>query len=300
MTEKEKLMYDIISKISDMDVPIVFKGALITKLILEEHGYKEIQRMTKDIDANWIGSPPSMSYLRNTISEALGELNEKFDVEESREYGQGRSAGLAIRDKLTGDKVISMDIDIKSSSGARAYYYGEASIKGVLANDILADKISTMSSDAVFKHRAKDMVDVYALTHCVKVDVKQIFDTCARTGRNIQSFDSFFNRKADVEHAYNKLKGIEGKPPFATVYSYLSNFVVPFAKREIKSCIWNPQKKNWDSDEPQRIRLQDNSVPQEKRSSVLSDLKTIKAEQAQDKPDRSHQRSKTKSNNIEL
>lgn len=39
---------------------------------------------------------------------------------------------------------------------------------------------------------------------------------------------------------------------------------------------------------------------QEKHSSVLSDLKTIKAEQAQDKPDRSHQRSKTKSNNIEL
>lgn len=39
---------------------------------------------------------------------------------------------------------------------------------------------------------------------------------------------------------------------------------------------------------------------QEKRSSVLSDLKTIKAEQAQDKPDCSHQRSKTKSNNIEL
>lgn len=39
---------------------------------------------------------------------------------------------------------------------------------------------------------------------------------------------------------------------------------------------------------------------QEKRSSVLADLKTIKAEQAQDKPDRSHQRSKTKSNNIEL
>ena len=62
MTEKEKLMYDIISKISDMDVPIVFKGALITKLILDEHGYKEIQRMTKDIDANWVGSPPSKKY----------------------------------------------------------------------------------------------------------------------------------------------------------------------------------------------------------------------------------------------
>lgn len=39
---------------------------------------------------------------------------------------------------------------------------------------------------------------------------------------------------------------------------------------------------------------------QEKRSSVLADLKAIKAEQAQDKPERSRQRSKSKSNNIEL
>lgn len=298
MTEKEKLMYDILSKISNMDIPVVFKGALITRLILEEHGYHEIQRMTKDIDANWVGTPPSMSYLSNTIREALGELNKQFDVEESREYGQGRSAGLAIRDKLTGDKVISMDIDIKSSSGARAYYYGEASIKGVLANDILADKICTMSSDAVFKHRAKDMIDVYALTHCVKVDVKQIFDTCSKTGRSIQSFESFFNRKVDVEHAYNKLKGIEGKPPFSTVYSYLSEFVIPFAKRDIKSYIWDPKRKSWQSDVPKQIRLPSNSENQEQRTSILSEIKTIKTEQAQDKPERSHQRSR--SNNQEL
>lgn len=40
---------------------------------------------------------------------------------------------------------------------------------------------------------------------------------------------------------------------------------------------------------------------QEQRTSVLTELKTIKAEQqAQDKPERSHQRSKTKSNNMEI
>lgn len=31
MTEKEKLMYKILGKISDANIPIVFKGALITK-----------------------------------------------------------------------------------------------------------------------------------------------------------------------------------------------------------------------------------------------------------------------------
>ena len=270
MTEKEELMYNILSKISDIDAPIVFKGALITKLILEEHGYKEIQRMTKDIDANWIGNPPSMSYLSDTIRKALGELNNKFNVEESRAYGKGRSAGLTIRDKATADKVISMDIDIKSSSEERVYYYGETSIKGVLANDILADKICAISSDAVFKHRAKDMIDIYALTHCVKVDVKEIFDTCNKSNRNIQSFEDFFNRKEDVEHAYNKLKGIQGKPDFSTVYGYLSEFVIPFANKDNKHQIWIPKSKSWQSDVT-KLHTAENT-------SVFSDLKSAKIE----------------------
>lgn len=43
------------------------------------------------------------------------------------------------------------------------------------------------------------------------------------------------------------------------------------------------------------------SQKQEQRSSVLAEIKSIKAEQqAQDKPERSHQRSKTKSNDIEI
>ena len=39
---------------------------------------------------------------------------------------------------------------------------------------------------------------------------------------------------------------------------------------------------------------------QEQRSSVLGDIKNIRAEQAQDKPEHAHQRTKTKSNHIEI
>ena len=35
MTDRENIMYQILGKISETDAPIVFKGALITKLILE-------------------------------------------------------------------------------------------------------------------------------------------------------------------------------------------------------------------------------------------------------------------------
>ena len=39
MREKEQLMYQIIGMLSNINAPIVFKGALITKLILKENGY---------------------------------------------------------------------------------------------------------------------------------------------------------------------------------------------------------------------------------------------------------------------
>lgn len=60
MTEQEKLMYEILGQITTSDIPIVFKGGLITKLILNESGLSSVQRTTKDIDANWIGQPPSI------------------------------------------------------------------------------------------------------------------------------------------------------------------------------------------------------------------------------------------------
>lgn len=246
MTEKEKLMYDILARISNADAPIVFKGALITKLILAENGFHDVQRMTKDIDANWIDAPPSMEALADAVYRSLGDLKNQFTVEETRAYGNGKSAGLAIKDNFTGDKIISMDIDIKPTAGSRTYYFGESIIKGVLANEIIADKISTMSSDAIYKHRAKDMIDIYSLAHCVIINGSDIYDVCQKNGREIQSFDAFFHKKDLVEHAYDKLKGIVGKPVFSDVYNYLCKFVQPFSQRDFLDKAWNPTKLSWE------------------------------------------------------
>lgn len=49
MTEQEKLMYEILGQITTSDIPIVFKGGLITKLILNESGLSSVQRTTKDM-----------------------------------------------------------------------------------------------------------------------------------------------------------------------------------------------------------------------------------------------------------
>ena len=156
MVDKEATMYQILGKISDSVAPIVFKGALITKLILAEHDYTALERQTRDIDASWVGMPPPMSELENALNRALEALHGKFRAKAFREYGDKMSAGFYIIENATDDKIVTMDVDIRPICESKTYYYGEAGIRGVLANEILADKITVLSSVKMFR-RTKDL-----------------------------------------------------------------------------------------------------------------------------------------------
>jgi len=250
MIEHEHLMYQVLGKISKSNAPIVFKGALITKLILAENGYTVLDRITRDIDANWVGAPPSMDGLVNTIQQSLGDLREQFYAVAIREYEEKKSAGISIRTKSTDKEVMSMDISIKPAIGSRLYHYGEIGIKGVLVNEILADKIAVLSGRLVFR-RSKDLIDVYALTNCVKVLTTEIFEVIKNKLLELGDFSDFLTRRDDVEHAYAKLQGIEGKPPFEDIYSYLTRFIFPFAQKDRTPRIWNYRKQTWEAVKPQ-------------------------------------------------
>ena len=244
--EHERLMYQIIGAISEKDAPIIFKGALITKLILAENGYTAFERPTLDIDANWVGMSPTMEELVHIINRSLASFNGEFHAEGRREYGEKKSAGIAIVEAATGSRIVSMDISIKPVIGSKLYFYGEMGIKGVLANEILADKITVLSKQIMFR-RAKDLVDVYALAHCVKVHTADIFDMLMNNpAREVGTFDEFIHRRQDVEHAYDRLRGIENKPPFDQVYKYVRSFIQPFANRDVTPRVWNSERSSWE------------------------------------------------------
>lgn len=71
MTKQEEIMYEIIGAITDTDLPIVFKGCLVLKLLLKENGFEEIERMTRDIDASWIETAPTMAVIAGEINQCL-------------------------------------------------------------------------------------------------------------------------------------------------------------------------------------------------------------------------------------
>jgi hypothetical protein len=244
MTDLEKLMYRLLGSISAADTPIVFKGALIKNLVLAEHGYHEIYRETTDIDCNWVGMPPSMDILVDTVNQALGDLRNNYYAEAKREYAEKKSAGINIIEKSTGALMTEMDISMKPVIGSKLYYYGEMTIKGVLPNEIMADKISVLASSYIFR-RTKDMVDVYALAHCVDFQTREIFDVYGKNGRELQTFGAFLNRITELEHAYNLLKGVEGKPDFTEIYSYLTKFLKPFIEKDNMNKNWDCKAESW-------------------------------------------------------
>jgi hypothetical protein len=187
-----------------------------------------------------------MEYLVNTVNKSLGDLRDQFHAVAFREYEEKKSAGISIIRNGTDDEVILMDISIKPVAGSRIYHFGEIGIRGVLANEILADKISVLSKQIMFR-RSKDIIDVYALAHCVKVQTQEIFDIYKRNpSREVGSFAEFYTRRQDVEHAYNKLAGIDGKPDFESVYTYLEKFVRPFAEKDETPRLWNSDALSWD------------------------------------------------------
>ena len=120
MTDLERKMYQILGAVSATDAPIVFVGGLITKLILEDNGYTGLDRPTVDIDAHWIGMPPSIENLVGTVNRSL----EVFEGELLAEYDERQTARLSIIETATGNVIMSMDIDIKPVCGSKIYYYG--------------------------------------------------------------------------------------------------------------------------------------------------------------------------------
>lgn len=251
MTVLEEKMYEILERLSLSKAPLVFKGGLITNLILDENDYNVVRRSTIDIDANWIDTPPTMEYLVSVVRESLGDLNNEYIIESFRDYGENKSAGLAFFsksdiDQSRKDKLFTIDIEIKPVFSHKVYYFGEIGFRGVLPVEIIADKICSSSSDSVYKHRAKDIVDIYTLTHCIKVNTKEIFDVCEIRNKSIHDFNGLLNNKSLVEHAYSKLRRIDNKPDFNDVYDYLVKFLKPFITKDKTNKTWNHKSLSWE------------------------------------------------------
>jgi hypothetical protein len=281
LSDKEKLMYRIMGAVADSGVPLIYKGAMVTKLLLLEHQFNDFSRETQDIDASWDGNRlPTMDALTAALNNALSPFDMRAIVK--REYGEKKSAGFNVVYESSGEPAVSVDIDMRSDKGSRTYTYGDITFRGVTVDHILSDKIHVLSTEKVYR-RVKDAVDVYALSHCVKVRAQSILDIWMEYGRTPGAFEAFTVRRADLEHAYLKLRRVEPKPEFSVVFDRLRFFLAPFVEMSTKNLTWDIYDQIWREPPSLLLELKENMARVE-REKALADKIREKIKDKRDVP----------------
>ena len=228
LTAEEKLMYAVMKAIYASGIPISFKGSMVLKACLMEAGFSEDTRHTVDIDANWnSNTPPYGEQMVESLQNALRNHGIDLDVSIFRMYGEGRSAGFDLRDKDTDEVMFSMDIDVNRPIPPTKIYEVEGlRFCGVSSSQMIADKVSAISTDKVFR-RVKDVVDLYYISKVFpfnKVEVNQVLQN---SGRSLANFHGFLNRTEELRHSYEKLRFEGGvyKPSFEEVYGTVKTYI---------------------------------------------------------------------------
>ncbi len=235
ISAEEKLMYAVMKAIYDSGIPMNFKGSMVLKACLLEAGYTEETRHTVDIDANWYSdTAPSAEQMVKSLQKALRNCGIDLNVSLYRMYGEGRSAGLELSDASTGDILFTMDVDVnRPASKTKIYEVNGVRFCGVAPSQMIADKISAISTDKVFR-RIKDVVDLYYISKVFVFNKAELLETLRNSGRALDSFNGFLRRPEDLRHSYEKFRftGNADKPPFDEIYVSVKAYIKDILPRE--------------------------------------------------------------------
>ena len=228
ISAEEKLMYDVMKAIYDSQIPISFKGSMVLRACLLEAGYTEETRHTVDIDANWHSDiAPSAEQMIESLQKAIMDHDINLNVGLYRMYGKGRSAGFELSDTSSGDVIFTMDIDVgRPVSKTKIYEINGVSFCGVMPSQMIADKISVISTNKVFR-RIKDVVDLYYISNVFAFDRAEILEILECNSRMLGSFDDFLYGQDDLRHSYEKFRfsGNVHKPSFDEIYASVKTFI---------------------------------------------------------------------------
>ena len=228
ISAEEKLMYDVMKAIYDSQIPISFKGSMVLRACLLEAGYTEETRHTVDIDANWHSDiAPSAEQMIESLQKAIMDHDINLNVGLYRMYGKGRSAGFELSDASSGDVIFTMDIDVdRPVSKTKIYEINGVSFCGVIPSQMIADKISVISTNKVFR-RIKDVVDLYYISKVFTFNKIEFLEILECNSRTLGSFDDFLCRQDDLRHSYEKFRfsGNVHKPSFDEIYASVKTFI---------------------------------------------------------------------------
>lgn len=127
-----------------------------------------------------------------------------------------------------------MDIDVnRPIPPTKIYVVDGLQFRGVASSQMIADKVSVLSSEKVFR-RIKDVVDLYYISKVFRFHKTDVLQTLKNSGRSLGDFCGFLHRIEDLRHSYEKFR-FEGdvyKPPFEEVYRTVKAYIKDVLPRE--------------------------------------------------------------------
>ena len=143
------------------------------------------------------------------------------------------SAGFNIIDKNL-EKVTSIDVEVKYKPVPFIILdYKGISVSVTSPLKMLVDKLSVISCNKVFR-RIKDLLDTYILISQERYQSLDILELTKSSDKSIGDFAALVNRKDEIRHAYDKLKGVNNKPQFEDLYEDILKFIAPFRTESYK------------------------------------------------------------------
>lgn len=228
ITVEEKIMYEVMKAIYDSGIPISFKGSMVLKAFLSEAGFSDDTRHTVDIDANWNSDDfPTTEQIAKSLQKAIDKSKLNLTVNAYRKYGENRSAGFELIEPKSQELLFTMDIDVnRPVVDTKIYEISGIHFRGVSPSQMIADKITVVSSEKIFR-RIKDLVDLYYISRVFELDKSSIIKNMDRIGRKIGDFDAFLNKTDELRHSYEKFRfsGGVNKPSFDEVYESVKAFL---------------------------------------------------------------------------
>ena len=110
----EKFLYQLMEELSKLDAPIIFKGAMVLKIMLDKgNNPEQINRLTGDLDGNWTDKI-NIKEMKQIITTAVKAIDPNLNVELRREPGLHRSAGFVIYNEMK-IPVTKIDLDVKEN-----------------------------------------------------------------------------------------------------------------------------------------------------------------------------------------
>lgn len=220
-----EFLYRVMEELANAGIPIVFKGAMVLNLVIRENNPSKVERMTRDIDGDWVGEFPTMEEMEKALRDAVEKVDSSLDVQINRIFGGRKSAGFKIVNEM-GEKIASIDLSVRQNRFCSHYisYVNEVSITGASLSKMLSDKIYAISGQNVCR-RMKDVLDIYVMSYITKINTDELHQIWRETGRQLGNFEAYKTQVKELNEAYNKMKSIRNKPDFIEVYQRVSDVV---------------------------------------------------------------------------